>query len=80
MESKKHFNSIYIFNYTIVPQVIETTATKSITIGQAHFDGLSGSCSICVELEWNDGVINSHMRDSNCKTVKQVFTISGFAY
>jgi len=51
--------------------VIETTATKSITIGQAHFDGLSGSCSICVELEWNDGVINSHMRDSNCKTVKQ---------
>jgi hypothetical protein len=49
--------------------VVQVTSSKAITIGQAHFDGVSGACSILVELEWQDGSINSHMRDKNCKGV-----------
>ena len=51
--------------------VVTVTSTKAITIGQAHIDGVSGACSIFVELEWENGDIISHMRDKNCKSVKQ---------
>jgi len=60
----------HVLNVTIA--VTETTAKKSITIGQAHIDGLSGHCSIFVELEWTNGDIVSHLRDKNCGSVSEI--------
>lgn len=41
----------------------------SITVGQIHFDGISGHCSICIELEYTDGDLLAHLRDKSCKSV-----------
>ena len=41
----------------------------AITIGQVHVDGISGHCSIIIELEYQDGDINAHLRDSACKGI-----------
>ena len=44
--------------------VYEVPPNGKITIGQAHFDGVSGDCSIFCELEWQPvGSIVSHVRD-----------------
>ena len=59
--------SFHRLNATLT--VVRTTPKNSITIGQAHVDGVSGACSIFVELEWAGGDIVSHMRDSKCKGV-----------
>ena len=58
---------LHILNATVT--VLQTTATQSITIGQAHVDGLSGHCSIFVELEWTKGVVVAHLRDKACRGV-----------
>ena len=60
----------HVLNVTIA--VTQTTAKKSITIGQAHIDGVSGHCSIFVELEWTSGNVVSHLRDKNCGSVSEV--------
>jgi len=55
----------------VTMQVDAVTSTGAITIGQVHLDGLSGACSIFVELEWSGaGDIVAHLRDSACKGVK----------
>lgn len=41
----------------------------AITVGQVHADGLSGHCSIIIELEYQTGDLNAHLRDSACKGV-----------
>jgi hypothetical protein len=41
----------------------------AITVGQVHADGLSGHCSIIIELEYQLGDLNAHLRDSACKGV-----------
>ena len=51
--------------------VVSTTKAEAVTIGQAHIDGISGACSIFIELEWANGDIISHMRDKDCKGVKE---------
>jgi len=50
--------------------VTKEPQNHAITIGQIHADGVSGSCSIIVELEWNAGTIVSHLRDKNCNNVQ----------
>ena len=59
----------HVLNATV--SVEQTTATKQITIGQAHIDGVSGHCSIFVELEWADGDVVAHLRDKNCNGVSK---------
>ena len=41
-------------------------ASAPITIGQLHGDGLSGHCSIIVELEYAAGAVVAHLRDAAC--------------
>lgn len=53
-------------------RVLTDGTAKKVTIGQLHGDGLSGHCSIIVELEWEDGTIVSHVRDRSCKNIDQV--------
>ena len=62
--------SRHVLNVSIVVQ--QTSPTQSITIGQAHIDGVSGHCSIFVELEWTKGNIVAHLRDKNCNGVNKV--------
>ena len=58
---------LHTLNATVT--VLQTTSTQSITIGQAHVDGLSGHCSIFVELEWTRGAVVAHLRDKACRGV-----------
>lgn len=65
------FNSgTHVLNATVTVTQLPP-GSKSITIGQLHADGLSGSCSIIVELEYTDGDVVSHLRGapsgSTCK-------------
>lgn len=48
--------------------VFEVPPNGKITIGQAHFDGVTRACSIFCELEWQPvGSIVSHVRDEASK-------------
>jgi hypothetical protein len=47
-------------------RVISAGAKNSVCIGQIHADGLSGHCSIIVELEWTAGSVVAHVRDAAC--------------
>lgn len=66
-----------LFNFTtqgthvlaVTMRVDEIPPSGSITIGQAHLDGLSGACSIFCELEWTNGEIVSHVRTQTCSSV-----------
>jgi hypothetical protein len=41
-----------------------------IVVGQIHADGISGSCSVVLELEYEKGgVIEARTRDASCNTV-----------
>ena len=65
------FNSgTHALNATVIVTELPP-GSKSITIGQLHADGLSGSCSIIVELEYTAGEVVSHLRGapsgSTCK-------------
>ena len=52
----------HVLNTTIT--VVLTNSSKaSVTIGQAHIDGISGHCSIFVELMWTAGTVVAHLRD-----------------
>ena len=47
----------------------------AITVGQLHADGLTGSCSILIELEYDDdrgGKLWARLRDSACGTVSKM--------
>jgi hypothetical protein len=57
-------------NVTIA--VLEEPTGGAITIGQVHVDGLSHSCSIVVELEWESGDIVAHLRDDQCNPVSKM--------
>jgi hypothetical protein len=56
-------------NVTIA--VLEEPTGGAITIGQVHVDGLSHSCSIVIELEWESGDIVAHLRDDQCNPVSK---------
>jgi hypothetical protein len=43
----------------------------SIPVGQIHFDGISGHCSIVIELEYSSGSLVAHLRDSACKSLSK---------
>ena len=62
-----HFKGHSQLNVTM--SVLKLPTGGSITIGQVHADGLSGHCSIIIELEFSDGEIVAHLRDSACKGV-----------
>jgi len=47
-------------------RVLDGGPADSICIGQIHFDGISGHCSIVVELEWTSGEVVAHVRDEAC--------------
>jgi hypothetical protein len=47
-------------------KVLDAGAQNSVCIGQIHADGISGHCSIIVELEWTAGSIVAHVRDQAC--------------
>ena len=47
-------------------KVISAGTKSSVCIGQIHADGLSGHCSIIVELMWTAGSVVAHVRDSAC--------------
>ena len=54
-------------------QILSANSSKaSVTIGQAHVDGISGHCSIFVELMWTDGTVTAHLRDKSCGNVNVV--------
>jgi hypothetical protein len=53
----------------VTMRVSKVPSTGSITIGQVHADGLQGHCSIVIELEYTNGDIDAHLRDSACKGV-----------
>lgn len=63
------FSGTNVMNASVT--VMEVPAGDSITIGQVHLNGVSGSCSICIELEWSAGDIIAHYRDSSCGSQKQ---------
>jgi hypothetical protein len=50
-------------------RVLQVPPAESITIGQAHIDGVSGACSIFCELEWTKGSIVSHVRTQSCSGI-----------
>ena len=61
-----------VHNLSVTTTVLGTASGTSVTIGQLHIDGVQGSCSIGVELEWQaNGDIVSHLRDKKCGSVKQ---------
>ena len=47
-------------------RVLDAGVKQSVCIGQIHADGISGHCSIIVELEWTAGSIVAHVRDEAC--------------
>ena len=49
--------------------VFKLPSGGSITVGQIHFDKISGHCSIVIELEYTSGSLVAHLRDSACKGV-----------
>jgi hypothetical protein len=58
----------HVLNTTIA--VVLTNSSKaSVTIGQAHIDGISGHCSIFVELMWTAGTVVAHLRDKGASAV-----------
>jgi hypothetical protein len=73
-----------LFNFTtqgthvlaVTMRVDEIPPSGSITIGQAHLDGLSGACSIFCELEWTNGEIVSHVRTQTCSSVNMKLPVS----
>lgn len=58
--------------------VLQEPTGGAITIGQVHVDGLSHSCSIIIELEWESGDIVAHLRDDKCNPVSKTVG-SGYA-
>jgi len=56
----------------VVIQVMTVPTNGKITIAQIHVDGVSGSCSIIEELEWENGTIVANQRDKNCKEVSAI--------
>lgn len=62
-----NYSGTHVLNVSMV--VLEVPTNGKITIGQAHFDGVSGACSIFCELEWQTGVVVSHVRDQACNNV-----------
>jgi hypothetical protein len=50
--------------------VRQLPSTGAITVGQIHFDKVSGSCSIVIELEYQaPGNLVAHLRDAACRGV-----------
>jgi hypothetical protein len=61
----------HVLNATVA--VLSANSSKaSVTIGQAHVDGISGHCSIFVELMWTDGTVTAHLRDKSCNNVNVI--------
>ena len=60
----------HVLNATI--RVLDDGPLNTVTIGQIHGDGLSGACSIIIELEWKGGQIIAHVRDKKCKNINIV--------
>jgi hypothetical protein len=58
----------HVINATVAVAAANST-TASVTIGQAHVDGISGHCSIFVELMWTSGAVIAHLRDKACNNV-----------
>jgi len=56
----------------VTVRVTKEPQNGAIVIGQVHVDGISGSCSVILELEWNSGTINAHVRDKSCNNVQFV--------
>jgi len=50
--------------------VLKLPQDGSIVIGQVHADGVSGSCSVVLELEYTSGPLIAHTRDSSCGNVQ----------
>ena len=66
------FTGHHVLNVTMTVRVAPPT-TGAITIGQVHRDGVSGSCSIVSEFEWqavspgsSTGHLVNHFRDQAC--------------
>lgn len=51
-------------------KVLKLPQDGSIVIGQVHADGVSGSCSVVLELEYTGGPLIAHTRDSSCGNVQ----------
>ena len=61
----------HVLNATVA--VLSANSSKaSVTIGQAHVDGISGHCSIFGELMWTDGTVTAHLRDKGCNNVNVI--------
>jgi len=60
----------HVINATVAVAAANST-TASVTIGQAHVDGISGHCSIFVELMWTSGTVIAHLRDKACNNVNR---------
>lgn len=56
-----NYSGTHVLSVTMAVRVVPTNG--KITIGQAHFDGVSRACSIFCELEWQSGSVVSHVRD-----------------
>lgn len=61
---------VHVLNATV--RVLDDGPSHAVTIGQLHGNGLSGACSIIIELIWEAGDIVSHVRDQACKGKKLV--------
>lgn len=68
-------SGLHVLNATV--RVLDDGPLNTVTIGQIHGDGLSGSCSIVIELEWSKGQIIAHVRDKNCKN-KSIIIDGGY--
>lgn len=72
-----NYSGTHVLNVSM--RVLEVPTNGKITIGQAHFDGVSGDCSIFCELEWQSGTVVSHVRDQSCNNVNMVLPGTPFA-
>ena len=66
--------------------VLKLPTGGAITVGQIHFDKISGHCSIVIELEFQaPGNLVAHLRDSQCngitKTIGSGYSVgASFSY
>jgi len=57
----------------VTAKILKVPQNKKVVIGQIHANGVSGSCSVILELEYEAGTLVAHVRDKNCKNVE--FTV-----
>ena len=64
MGQGKHYMSVQL-------KVKQVSSTGVTCVGQVHTDGVSGSCSVVLMLEWDNGKLWARLRDQECNTVSK---------